>query len=79
VHLEPDEGERATAHRAATLRREGLSFARVAAQLAAEGRVKRSGRAFHRAEVHALCGGGQRTRRRLTTADTLPQGERRPW
>ncbi len=55
VHLEPNEGERATAERAATLRREGLSFARVAARLAAEGHTTRTGRAFRRTEVYALC------------------------
>lgn len=65
VHLEPNEGERATADRAAMLRREGLSFAQVAAQFATEGRVKRSGRAFRRSEVHALCGGERRALRGL--------------
>jgi site-specific DNA recombinase len=57
VQLEPHEGERTTAARARALRAEGRSLAQIAAQLAAEGRVKRSGRAFQRAEVHALCGG----------------------
>ncbi|MEZ4390243.1 MAG: recombinase family protein [Polyangiales bacterium] len=55
VHLEPHEGERATQARARALRAEGLSFARVGAQLAGEGHFKRSGRAFGAHEVHGLC------------------------
>lgn len=54
VRLVPHPGEREVTQRAKALRAEGLSFARVAAQLAAEGHATRTGQPFSRQEVHAL-------------------------
>jgi len=54
VRLVPHPGERATTARAKDLRASGLSLAKVAAQLAAEGHATRSGKPFARTEVHVL-------------------------
>ena len=54
VRLVPHPGERATTARAKDLRASGLSLAKVAAQLAAEGHATRSGKPLARTEVHVL-------------------------
>lgn len=54
IHLEPDERERAAVERARALREEGLSFAGIAARLAQEGHVTRTGKPFLRHAVHAM-------------------------
>ncbi len=53
--LEPDAGERALVDRAKALRAGGLSFSKVAAQLAAEGGVTRDGRPPHAVFAFRLC------------------------
>lgn len=55
--LEADEREREILRRARELRATGLSFARVAAVLTAEGVVTRGGRPYHRNGVRALLAG----------------------
>lgn len=56
VHLEACPEERAIAARANELRALGLSFAKVAAQLATEGVVTRDGEPPHRVFVFRVCG-----------------------
>lgn len=56
VHLELCPEERAVSSRARELRASGLSFAKVAKQLAAEGVVTRDGEPPHRVFVFRICG-----------------------
>jgi site-specific DNA recombinase len=51
VHLEADPAEHAVIARTAELRRAGLSLRDVAAELAAEGKLSRSGRPFAAAQI----------------------------
>jgi len=54
VHVDPDAGEQATIEAIHSLRTEGLSVRRIAAEIASRGMVGRTGRALSHTQVHRI-------------------------